>query len=362
LFFEYDEYFLMPNHKLSGWDQFLHFEFVLACVSFLASWAVFFRIFKSRPMKASILNKYVIWMAGCDIVLSSILIFLLWPQWIYWEPNGVEAFTSKNDGKFYAAMPNFFHGFKHLLFFLFVLQTCMWFASFTFWFIIALNLWQILRQNLKLFPDYLVHTSVWGVTTLFFICLYFFIDPDFDNFPNEKNHPDWVIMSFSNNFVLYIFGSICLSYLMFGLMLVFKTFCTTGLHPLRLRMSTFIGFTVLLTAPMFAELLLGWSKYMTFSLATLGLCNALVWLTSSQFHQCFKERSCNRSLYSTGASFSAFYDGDSVTEDESAFRIFGSPGSIASNESDEQTIQEDNLHDSVKTENELKTYPQFFHA
>jgi len=287
--------------------------------------------------------------------------FLLWPQWVYWAPEGVDEFTSRSDGKFYAAMPVLFHGFEHALFSFYVFIMLMWFASFNWWFIIALNLWQILRQNIRLFRDDFVHIFVWGMSGCFTLCLCIVVEPHYDHYPNEnKNHPDWIIMSFSTSFIMYIFGGICMSYLMFGLFLVCKTFCTTGLHPLRMRMSLFIGLTVLLTAPMFVELLCGWTKYMTLSLATLGLGNALVWATSSQFHQCFANRNHQKSFYSTGASFSAFCEEGSVTEDENAFRIFGDTGSCNSCSSED--FQTPDIRASCTTEASLKTYPQFYHA
>jgi len=244
-------------------------------------------------------------MALCDILVSFSLIFFLWPQWNFWCPKSVESFTANFDGQFYVAMPHLFGGFKYLLHFVYALQSFGWFASFSWWFMIVVNLWQILQRSYRLIADLYVHIFVWGISFLFVINQYIFQTPHFVYFSNDNNHPDWIVMVFSKSATMYIFSMIFLFYMMSGVMLVIRTFTTDGLHPLRARMAIFIGLTVALTLPMFIEMMLGLNKYMTLSIACLGMSNAVVWMTSSKF-QHFWRNPNRRVQHSTGPSFNFF--------------------------------------------------------
>jgi len=259
-------------------------SFVLALCSAVVSLFVFISIKTTRTdnRQAVILNRFVFYMSLVDFLNALLLSFLLFPYFIASTPDVIKDYMDESDSPVYIATPLFSSGWGGWLKFLYVLQNFFWFSSFCFWFMIAVTLFLVLQTHSnQMVEDLYVHIYCWGLPTIFAFCMFEATSKrTFRHIPDED---DWVLVELEHRAIMVVVIYICLSYLIFGVFLMFKTYCEYGVSPIRQRMTLFVGLSLLVWIPAFLEFLSDHISLMLISLASMGWVNGIVWISSSRF-------------------------------------------------------------------------------
>jgi len=259
-------------------------SFALALCSAAVSLFVFISIKSTRTdnKQAVILNRFVFFMSLVDFLNALLLSFLLFPYFIASTPDVIKDYMDESDSPVYIATPLFSSGWGGWLRFLYILQSFFWFSSFCFWFMIAVTLFLVLQTHSnQMVEDLYVHIYCWGLPTIFAFCMFEATSKrTFRHIPDED---DWVVVELEHRAIMVVVIYICLSYLIFGVFLMFKTFCEYGVSPIRQRMTLFVGLSLLVWIPAFLEFLSDHLSLMLLSLASMGWVNGIVWISSSRF-------------------------------------------------------------------------------
>lgn len=275
-------------------NEVFYLSFGLAILSAIAALFVFVSIQTTRAenKQAVILNRFVYYMSLVDFFNALLLSFLLFPSFVSNLPVDIVNYVDDSSPAAFLATPNFHSGWGSWLEFFYILESFFWFTSFCFWFMIAVNVFLVQQtHSAHIIGDLYVHIFCWGLPAIYAFCMFQAISQR--NFENvDDTNDDWVIVELEHRAILVVVIYFCLAFLLFGVFLMFKTFCEFGVSLMRQRMTLFVGLSLLIWIPAFLAFLSDHLSYMLISLASMGWVNGIVWISSSRFEPIGRFRCC----------------------------------------------------------------------
>jgi len=258
-------------------------SFWLAILSTIVSLFVFLSIRASRKenQNAVLLNRFVFYMSIVDFFSSLCLCFLEFPYWEQNMPQSVIDYLEDSPPVSFVVTPQYSDRWEFFLQLIWMIQSFAWFASFCFWFMIAIKLYLVLTTNSiddTILSDPIIHGFCWTAAGLYAFSMFMNLKAlDFD---------DWIVVDLESHTCVYIVAYICMAYLAFGVFLIFKICYYHDYSPMRQRMTLFVGLSLIIWIPAFIEFISNQLFFMLISISAMGSVNGIVWISSSGFEPC----------------------------------------------------------------------------